>query len=152
MKWWPWIGIKDYFTEKKDYSTEEKVNILNKFKKSLFVFVFDGGNSNLLNFTIRALKSPQYNTHRFGIFFTETPRHADLLIILGPLNKKMINPLKETINQLPEDFGILIISEDSPVEDYIDELKIPNIVAKLKKDLSPEELLAILLKIMGRKK
>ena len=151
MKWWPLIGIKDLFTEKRKFDCKIKVTPLNVFKRSLFVFLFDGGNSNLLNFNLKALKSPQYNTHRFGIFFTETPRHADLLIILGPVCKKMVEPLKETINQLPEDFGILIISEDSPIEDYIETMEIPNLLAKIKKDISPEELLGLLLKIMGRK-
>ena len=152
MKWWPLIGIKDYFTEKELSETDIRITPLKNrsFQKSLFVFVIDCGNSNLLNFTIRALKSPHYNTHRFGIYFTETPRHADLLIVLGPLNEEMKAPLLETVSQLPDEFGILLISEESPLEDELNNLNLPNVVGSINKDISPDELLTILLKIMGK--
>ena len=76
----------------------------------------------MLNFTIKALKAPQYNIHRFGIFFTETPKHADILIVLGPLNKKMKEPLLETINQMPKEYGIIIINEESNFDENIENL------------------------------
>ncbi len=151
MKWWPIVGIKNYFTEKVDYTKKIKIDLKESFKekvfqKSLHIFVIDCGTSNLLNFTIKALKSPQYNIHRFGIFFTETPRHADLLIILGPICEKMVNPLKETIEQMPEPFKVLILEEEIDFEDKLN-ISIPNLVARIKKDISPFELLGILLKI-----
>ncbi len=150
MKWWPLTGIANFFTEKKNYNFDNSVNNVFKhkiFKRSLHVFVIDVGNSNLLNFTIKALKAPQYNIHRFGIFFTETPRHADILIILGPLTDNMEAPLLETINQMPADFGTLIINEENIFENRISRLKIPNVIAEINKDISPEELLALLLKV-----
>lgn len=150
MKWWSLIGISNFFTEKKEYDFADSFNAVLKqkvFKRSLHVFVIDVGNSNLLNFTIRALHAPQYNTHRFGIFFTETPRHADILIILGPLAENMKEPLLETINQMPGDFGIIIINEENPFDNKINNLDIPNVIAEINKNISPEELLAILLKI-----
>ncbi len=153
MKWWPLVGIKNYFTEKKDYDFkgEIKYSLKDKvFKKSLHIFVIDVGNSNLLNFTIKALKSPQYNIHRFGIFFTETPRHADILIVLGPVNEKMKQPLLETINQIPGDFGVIIINEENSIDNKINEIEIPNVIAKVDKNLSPDEILGILLTQMDR--
>ena len=150
MKWWPLTGIANFFTEKKNYNFDNSVNNVFKykiFKRSLHVFVIDVGNSNLLNFAIKALKAPQYNIHRFGIFFTETPRHADILIILGPLTDNMEAPLLETINQMPADFGTLIINEENIFENRISRLKIPNVIAEINKDISPEELLALLLKV-----
>ena len=153
MKWWPFIGFKDFLTEKELPETDIQVTPLKnkRFQKSLFIFVIDCGNSNLLNFTIRALKSPHYNTHRFGIYFTETPRHADLLIVLGPLNEKMKSPLLETVSQLPDEFGVLLLSEECSLEDGFDNLNLPNVVGTIKKDISPDELLTILLKVMGKK-
>jgi Ni,Fe-hydrogenase III small subunit len=150
MKWWPLTGLKNYFTEEKDYEFPGKISNIIKdkvFKKSLHIFTIDVGNSNFLNFTIRALKAPQYNIHRFGIFFTETPRHADILIILGPLNKKMMEPLLETINQMPKDFGTIIINEENSIENNIDKVEIPNVIAEINKNISPDELLALLLKV-----
>ncbi len=155
MKWWPLIGLKNYFTEKKGYDFKGNIAYSLKdkvFKKSLHIFVIDVGNSNLLNFTIKALKSPQYNIHRFGIFFTETPRHADILIVLGPLNEKMKKPLLETINQMPDDFGVIVINEENNIDNKISEVEIPNIIAKLNKNASPEDILGILLTQMNRGK
>jgi Ni,Fe-hydrogenase III small subunit len=155
MKWWPLVGLKNYFTEKKDYDFKGDITFSLKdkvFKRSLHIFVIDVGNSNLLNFTIKALKSPQYNIHRFGIFFTETPRHADILILLGPLNEKMKQPLLETINQMPKNFGVIIINEENSIDNKIDEIEIPNVIAKLNKNASPEEILSILLTQMNRGK
>ncbi len=151
MKWWPLIGITNYFTEKEKRDDCFRINpvLKNKvFKKSLHLFVIDVGNSNLLNFTIKALKAPQYNIHRFGIFFTETPKHADLLIVLGPLNVKMKEPLMETINQMPEDFGVLVINEENYIENSINSLDIPNVIAVINKNISPNELLSVLLNII----
>ena len=150
MKWWPITGITNYFTEKKDYTTDLKIkNFLKSkvFKKSLHIFVIDAGCSNLLNFTIKAFKAPQYNMHRFGLFFTETPRHADLLIVLGPVNKKMKEPLLETINQIPSQCGVLVINEEFQIDNELENLNIPNLIATVNKNISPEELLSILLKI-----
>ncbi len=150
MKWWPLTGIKNYFTEKKKYKSDKSINNIlkeNVFKKSFHIFVIDVGNSNLLNFTVKALKAPQYNMHRFGLFFTETPRHADLLLILGPLNEKMKEPLNETINQMPAQFGVLIINEDYSVDNKTNDVEIPNLIAVIKKNITPEELLALLIKI-----
>ncbi len=152
MKWWPLTGIGNYFTEKSEYKFNKNIKPIFKdkvFKKSLHIFIIDVGNSNLLNFTIKALKAPQYNIHRFGIFFTETPKHADILIVLGPLNKKMKEPLLETINQMPKEYGIIIINEESNFDENIENLNLPNVIANIKKDISPEELLALLLKIIG---
>jgi Ni,Fe-hydrogenase III small subunit len=151
MKWWPLIGLKNYFTEKMPKDTSVKIHTIFKnkvFKKSLHIFTIDTGNSNLLNFTIKALKSPQYNIHRFGIFFTETPRHADILIILGPVNIKMKKPLKETVKQMPKDFGVLIINEENSVDNCLNEMEIPNVIAEINKNVSPNEILAVLLKII----
>jgi len=150
MKWWPLTGIKNYFTEKKDYSNNCKINRIidgKIFKKSLFVFVIDVGNSNLLNFTIKALKAPQFNIHRFGIFFTETPRHADLLVVLGPLNNRMKEPLVETIAQMPKRCGVLIINEDTIIENNMNDIEIPDIVAEIDRNITPDELLSLLLEI-----
>ena len=150
MKWWPLIGISNFFTEKKEYDFADSFNAVLKqkvFKRSLHVFVIDVGNSNLLNFTIKALHTPQYNTHRFGIFFTETPRHADILIILGPLAENMKEPLLETINQMPGDFGIIIINEENPFDNKINNLDVPNVIAEINKNISPEELLSLLIKV-----
>ncbi len=150
MKWWPMIGISKVLTENKKYATKTDVKRMKIFKRSLHIYTIDVGNSNILNFEMRALQTPKYNVHRFGMYFAASPRHADLLIVLGKPTKKMIAPLLEMVNQIPEPFGVMLLKgcESSGIDP--DELKIPNVVTSVNGCLDPSEILAILLKISGR--
>jgi Ni,Fe-hydrogenase III small subunit len=113
MKSWVLYGLSHKLTEAFNKVGKDVKGISNIFKKSLHVFVIDVSNDNELNLEIEALQSPQYNPHRFGIFFTESPRHADVLLVLGKVHPKMEEPLKETINQIPEPFGIVAIEDEN---------------------------------------
>jgi hypothetical protein len=144
MIWWPVRGLKRSLTEKTLHLSKEKVKSMKIFKRSMHIYTIDVGNSNLLNFEIRALQSAQYNTHKFGIYFSDSPRHADLLIVLGKPTEKMVDPLMNTIDQMPEPFGILIVEEDDEVD-----LNLPNVVGRLKNP-EPSDILSALLKIMER--
>ncbi len=144
MVWWPARGIKRFLTEKAPYLSKENVKSMRIFKRSMHIYSIDVGNSNLLNFEIKALQSSQYNTHRFGIYFADSPRHADLLLVLGKPTEKMILPLMNTINQMPKPFGILLIEEDDEID-----LDLPNIIGRLKNP-SPSDILSALLKVMER--
>ncbi len=150
--WWLPYGLKKRLTEKKDYKTDIDVKpIEGIFKTSLHIYIIDVGNSNELCFEIKALQTPQYNIHRFGIFFSDTPRHADVLIVLGPASEKMIAPLQETINQMPKPFGIILI-ESGEINTGIDikSLVKENLLAEINNYENPEQIIAVLLKIMNK--
>ncbi|MHB1687168.1 MAG: NADH:ubiquinone oxidoreductase [Ignavibacteriaceae bacterium] len=150
--WWLPYGLKRRLTEKKLYQSDIDVKPLDGiFRKSLHIYIIDVGNSNDLCFEIRALQAPQYNIHRFGIFFADTPRHADVLVVLGPATEKMIGPLKETINQLPKPFGVILI-ESGSISSTIDLKNIigENLLAEIKNYSSPEQIISVLLKIMNK--
>ena len=152
--WWLPYGLKKRLTEKKPYQTDIDVKPIDGiFKTSLHIYIIDVGCSNDLCFEIKALQAPQYNIHRFGIFFADTPRHADVLIVLGPATEKMIAPLRETINQLPEPFGIILI-ESGEINNGIDLKNIlqENLLAEIKNYENPEQIISVLLKIMNKKK
>ena len=145
MTWWPLFGITRRLTEKRRYSTEASVKPVGRlFRRSLFVFPIDVGSSNALNIEVAALRTPQYNIHRFGIFFTDTPRHADLLLVLGRPTAKTLGPLEETISQLPRPFGILHLYEPFPPASRFMETELPNLIARIEGVPSAEELLGIL--------
>ena len=150
--WWVPYGLKKRLTEKKLYQTNIDVKPLEGiFKTSLHIYIIDVGCSNDLCFEIRALQAPQYNIHRFGIFFADTPRHADILIVLGPATEKMIEPLKETINQLPKPFGVILIESGNftskvNINDIIGE----NLLAEIKNYENPGQIIPVLLKLMGK--
>ncbi len=152
MNWWPLVGIENRLTEKLRYKTEEKVSrVLTEFRKSLFIYPVDVGNSNDMNLEMAALQSPQYNLHRFGIYFADSPRHADLLLVLGRVNEPMAVPLRETINQLPAPYGIVLVERESDTEGTsVIELGIENIAAHVKDYREPAQLISIFLKLMGK--
>src|SRR5579884_3792407 len=48
------------------------------------------------------LTNPYYDMQRLGIFFTPSPRHADLLLVTGPVTRAMEDPLRQTYEAMPE--------------------------------------------------
>lgn len=154
MRWWPLYGLTKRLTERKEYNAPVTATPVHPglFNRSLFVYTIDVGSSNALNFEISALESPQYNIHRFGIYMTDSPRHADLLLVLGKPTKAMLDPLLETISQLPTPFGIVTI------DDSIDEFamceypELPNHVAAVKGVPNPSEILGLLLDLSKTKR
>lgn len=151
MFFWPVYGISKYYTKKKiDLTKQNAKKMTHKFfKKSLHVFVIDAGCDNELTFEFYSLLSPKYNVHRFGIFFTNTPKHADLLVILSRPTQKMLTPIFEAINQMPEPFGVMLI-ENSDIGIPFETHNIPNIVTHLKDNFDAQTVLSNLLNIMGR--
>lgn len=154
MRWWPLFGLFKRLTEKSEYPAgKSRVRSFTRlFRRSLFVYVIDVGSSNALNFEISALESAVYNIHRFGIYLTDSPRHADLLLVLGRPTAQMLEPLEATIDQIPRPFGIVTI------DDFPEGLKLqnypawPNHLAALKGVPSAGAILGTLLTIAKPKK
>jgi Ni,Fe-hydrogenase III small subunit len=111
------------------------------------VYLIDVGSSNALNFEIAALEAPQYNTHRFGIYFTDSPRHADLLLVLGRPVQQMLAPLQETIAQLPQPFGIVVLDDSPPGSPPADHTGLPNLLGVINGVPGPAEILGLLLSL-----
>ncbi len=63
------------------------------FRRSLHIRHVDAGSCNGCESELQALNSPFYNLHRLGIFFTASPRFADLLLVTGPVTEGMHAPL-----------------------------------------------------------
>jgi Ni,Fe-hydrogenase III small subunit/ferredoxin len=72
------------------------------FRRSLHVRHVDSGSCNGCESELQALNNPFYNLHRFGIFFTPSPRFADLLLITGPVTYAMREPLRRAYEAMPE--------------------------------------------------
>ena len=72
------------------------------FKKSFHVMMIDVGSCNACNLEVLNLSNPYYDLTRLGIFFTNSPKHADALIVVGALNRSMVDVLKRTYESLPE--------------------------------------------------
>jgi Ni,Fe-hydrogenase III small subunit/ferredoxin len=72
------------------------------FRRSLHIRHVDAGSCNGCESELQALNNPFYNLHRFGIFFTPSPRFADLLLVTGPVTYAMREPLRHAYEAMPE--------------------------------------------------
>lgn len=71
------------------------------FRRSLHIRHVDAGSCNGCESELQALNNPFYNLHRFGIFFTPSPRFADLLLVTGPVTYAMREPLRRAYEAMP---------------------------------------------------
>ena len=79
------------------------------FRRSLHVRHVDSGSCNGCESELQALNNPFYNLHRFGIFFTPSPRFADLLLVTGPVTYAMHEPLRQTYEAMPEPRWVMAV-------------------------------------------
>lgn len=61
----------------------------------------DGGSCNGCEAEIGALTNPYYDLERFGIHFVASPRHADMLLVTGPVTRNMAEAVKRTYQATP---------------------------------------------------
>ncbi|HLB86977.1 MAG TPA: NADH-quinone oxidoreductase subunit B family protein [Terriglobales bacterium] len=69
--------------------------------RSLAIREVDAGSCNGCEIEITGLTSPVYDSERFGIHFVASPRHADMLLVTGPVTRNMEVPLRKTYEATP---------------------------------------------------
>jgi len=69
--------------------------------RSLHIREVDAGSCNGCEIEIVGLNSPVYDLERFGIHFVASPRHADLLLVTGPVTRNMELALRKTYDAMP---------------------------------------------------
>jgi Ni,Fe-hydrogenase III small subunit len=72
------------------------------FKRSLRIRQVDAGSCNACEWECTALTNPIYDIQRFGVDFVASPRHADVLLVSGPVSRQMELALKKTYIATPE--------------------------------------------------
>jgi Ni,Fe-hydrogenase III small subunit/formate hydrogenlyase subunit 6/NADH:ubiquinone oxidoreductase subunit I len=77
--------------------------------RSLHIRHVDAGSCNGCESELQALDNPFYNLHRLGIFFTASPRFADLLLVTGPVTYAMRDPLRRTYEAMPEPRWVMAV-------------------------------------------
>lgn len=70
--------------------------------RSLSIREVDAGSCNGCELEIHALNNAFYDVERFGIRFVASPRHADVLLVTGPVTKNMREALERTWNATPD--------------------------------------------------
>jgi len=76
--------------------------ILRTLGRALTIRQVDAGSCNGCELEIHALGNPYYNLEGLGIKFVASPRHADMLLVTGPVSKHMVIALKRTFEATPD--------------------------------------------------
>lgn len=76
--------------------------ILQLLGRALVIREVDAGSCNGCELEVNALSNPYYNIEGLGIRLAASPRHADLLLVTGPVTKNMEEPLRIAYAAMPE--------------------------------------------------
>lgn len=72
-----------------------------RFNRSLAIRQVDAGSCNGCELEIHALNNPYHDVERFGVHFVASPRHADALLVTGPVSRHMQTALRRTWRATP---------------------------------------------------
>lgn len=76
--------------------------ILQRLGRALAIRHVDAGSCNACELEIHAANNPYYNLEGLGIKFVASPRHADLLLVTGPVSRNMEEALRRSYDAMPE--------------------------------------------------
>jgi Ni,Fe-hydrogenase III small subunit/ferredoxin len=82
-------------------------------RRSIHVRHIDCGSDGSEEWEIQALWNPYYDIQRLGFFLTNAPRHADVLLVTGPVTAPMRAPLQRTWNVMPEPKALIAVGTDA---------------------------------------
>ena len=77
-------------------------DILRTLGRALTIRHVDAGSCNACELESQALSNPYYNVEGLGIRYVASPRHADMLMVTGPVTKNMAVALRRTYDAMPE--------------------------------------------------
>ena len=85
--------------------------VLKHFGRALAIRHVDAGSCNGCELEIHAANNAYYNLERLGIKFVASPRHADLLLVTGPVSRNMAEALRRTYEATPEPKLVVAIGD-----------------------------------------
>ncbi|MBI3437533.1 MAG: NADH-quinone oxidoreductase subunit B family protein [Proteobacteria bacterium] len=86
-------------------------NARRKLGRSLSIRHVDAGSCNGCELEIQALNNAFYDLERFGIRFVASPRHADVLLVTGPVTKNMREALERTYDVMPSPKWVVAVGD-----------------------------------------
>ena len=81
-------------------------------RRSVHIRHVDAGSDGSEEWEIQALLGPVYDIHRLGLFFTASPRHADVLLVTGAGTAGMAGPLRTTYEGMPDPRVVIAVGTD----------------------------------------
>ncbi|AEG00001.1 NADH-quinone oxidoreductase subunit B family protein [Methylomonas methanica] len=88
-----------------------KRQIDRRFSGSIAIRAVDAGSCNGCELEIHALNNPYYDIERFGIHFVASPRHADVLLVTGPVSRHMQTALLRTYQATPDPKWVVAVGD-----------------------------------------
>ena len=85
--------------------------IAQRLGRSLAIRAVDAGSCNGCELEIHALNNAFYDVERFGVRFVASPRHADLLLVTGPVTRNMQQALERTYAATPEPKWVVAVGD-----------------------------------------
>jgi Ni,Fe-hydrogenase III small subunit/ferredoxin len=82
-------------------------------RRSVHIRHVDAGSDGSDEWELQALTGPVYDIHRLGIFFTASPRHADILLVTGIGTAGMVGPLRRTREAMPDPVVVMAVGTDA---------------------------------------
>jgi NADH-quinone oxidoreductase B subunit len=79
--------------------------------RSLSIRMVDAGSCNGCELEINALNNPFYDLERFGLHFVASPRHADVLMVTGPVTRNMAEALQRTYEATPAPKWVIAVGD-----------------------------------------
>src|SRR5450755_3423298 len=79
--------------------------------RSLAIRPVDAGSCNGCELEIHALNNAFYDLERFGLRFVASPRHADVLLVTGPVTKNMREALQRTYDAMPDPKWVVAVGD-----------------------------------------
>jgi Ni,Fe-hydrogenase III small subunit/ferredoxin len=84
-----------------------------RLRRSLHIRHVDAGSDGSDEWEVQALLNPVYDIHRLGVFFTASPRHADILLVTGVGTAAMEAPLARTREGMPDPVVVIAAGADA---------------------------------------
>ena len=85
--------------------------IRRRFGRSLHIRQVDAGSCNGCELEIGGLTGPHYDLERFGLHFVASPRHADCLLVTGPVTLNMAEALRRTYEATPDPKIVIAVGD-----------------------------------------
>jgi len=89
-------------TEEERLGLEVNRVVSERFGGSIAIRQVDAGSCNACELEIHALNNPYYAVERYGIHFVASPRHADVLLVTGPVSRHMEAALRRAWEATPD--------------------------------------------------
>ena len=96
-----------------DEARSELGRRVKSLQRSVHIRHVDAGSDGSEEWEIAALLNPVYDVQRLGVFFTASPKHADLLLVTGAGSAGMLGPLRDTYEVMPDPKVVIAAGADA---------------------------------------